>query len=293
MYGLLGNLPPRDRPVESKLRSVDHSKGYVVENLELDLNGIESVPAHFVKPASATGKLPVVLYHHAHGGDYGLGRSELLTGHGKYLQPPAYAEELTKQGYAALCIDAWTFGERHHSSEGVTFKQMLLTGQVLWGMMVYDSLKAVDYLVTRDDVDVNRIGALGLSMGGGMAWWTAALDTRIRACADICFLVDYHTLIKANRLGGIGFHFLVPNLLLHFTAAEINALIAPRAHLSLVGTRDKLTPASGLTQMDEALQRVYSDTKASEAWQLLRYNVGHQETAEGRAAVLQFLKKWL
>ncbi len=46
----------------------------------LDLNGVEAVPAYFVRPREATGRLPVILYNHAHGGDYELGKDELLRG---------------------------------------------------------------------------------------------------------------------------------------------------------------------------------------------------------------------
>jgi hypothetical protein len=62
------------------------------------------------------------------------------------LQKPPYAEILAGRGIASLCIDAWLFGERRGRTESEAFKQMLWNGQVLWGMMVYDSLRAVDYL---------------------------------------------------------------------------------------------------------------------------------------------------
>ena len=70
--------------------------------------------------------------------------------------------------------------------------KMLWEGQVMWGMMVYDSLRAIDYLVSRPDVDAARVATLGLSMGSTMAWWVAALDTRIKVCVDICCLTDFH-----------------------------------------------------------------------------------------------------
>ena len=82
----------------------------------------------------------------------------------------------TSAGYAALCIDTWAFGERRGRSEGHIFKHMLWHGQVMWGMMVYDNLRALDYLVAREDVDETRTATLGISMGSTMAWWTAALD---------------------------------------------------------------------------------------------------------------------
>lgn len=62
---------------------------------------------------------------------------------------------------------------------------MLLTGKVMWGMMIYDSLSALDYMQSRSDVQPDRIGTIGMSMGGLMAWWTAALDDRIKVCGFV------------------------------------------------------------------------------------------------------------
>jgi dienelactone hydrolase len=159
--------------------------------------------------------------------------------------------------------------------------------------MVYDSLRAVDYLVSRSDVDARRIGTLGISMGSTMAWWLAALDPRIQVCVDLCCLTDFQALIDSRGLDGHGIYYYVPGLLNHFTAAEINALIAPRPHLSLAGDYDPLTPPAGLARIDAALRQVYADQGAAERWSLLRYPIGHFETAAMRAAVVAWLKRWL
>ena len=168
LYNLLGDLPSRARPLDVQLIAEEERDEYVLERLELDLNGSEPVPAYFVRPKDVQGLPPVILYNHAHGGDYILGKDELLIGH-KVLQQPPYANVLTRLGFAALCIDAWAFGERRGRSEGELFREMLWSGQVMWGMMVYDSLRALDYLENRPDVDPARIGTLGLSMGSTMA----------------------------------------------------------------------------------------------------------------------------
>ncbi len=292
LYALLGDLPPRNRPVSSTLIAREERAGYILETLVLDLNGIETVPAYWVVPKHARGRLPTILYNHAHGGDYEIGKNELLVGR-KALQTPPYADALTAAGFAALCIDAWGFGERRGRTESALFKEMLWKGQVLWGMMVHDSLRAIDYLCTREDVDANRIGTLGLSMGSTMAWWLAALDPRVRVCVDLCCLTDFDSLIASHGLDGHGIYYYVPSLLKHFTTAEINALIAPRAHLSLAGDYDPLTPSAGLDRIDGELRQVYAERGAADAWQLKRYPIGHFETAAMRAEVMTFLKRWL
>ncbi|MGN6758272.1 MAG: dienelactone hydrolase family protein [Thermomicrobiales bacterium] len=289
---LLGDLPDRTRPVNAQLISEETRETYILETLMLDLNGIEPVPAYFVRPREVPGRVPVVLYNHAHGGDYVLGKDELIAGRSA-LQSPPYAAALAARGYASLAIDTWLFGERRGRTESELFKEMLWHGQVLWGMMVYDSLRAIDYLAMRDDVDLARLATLGLSMGSTMAWWVAALDERVKVCVDLCCLTDFQALIETRGLDGHGIYYYVPRLLKHFSTAEINQLIAPRPHLSLAGNFDRLTPPVGLDRIDQALQQTYTEMGVPEAWQLRRYNTGHFETADMRAAILAFLARWL
>lgn len=292
LYSLLGDLPPRNQPISAKKLATKEREHYRLEEWLLDLNGTDYVPAYFVKPLHSEGPYPTILFNHSHGGNYVLGKDELIKGN-HYLQNPPYAEELTKLGYAVLAIDAWGFGKRRGRTEGELFKEMLWKGQVLWGQMVYDSLRAIDYLVSRPDVDSNRIATMGISMGSYMSWWLSALDTRIKVCVEMCGLADFHSLIESRGLEGHGIYFYVPNLLKHFSTAEINSLIAPRPHISFAGNYDPLTPAKGLDIIDEHLQKVYQEKNAPAAWKMIRYNTGHFETEAMRADALTFLAEWL
>ena len=292
LWSLMGDLPAWDREISVSLVLEEERESYVLEKLVLDLNGIEPVPAYFVRPLSASEPMPAVLYNHAHGGDYVLGKDELIDGRDA-LQNPPYAEELARRGYCALCVDTWAFGERRGRTESEIFKEMLWRGQVMWGMMVYDSVRALDYLASRADVNAERIATLGISMGSTMAWWVAALDPRVKACIDLCCLTDYHALIRAGGLDGHGIYYYVARLLQHFTTAQINALIAPRAHLSIAGIYDSLTPPDGLDAIDAELKQAYEAEGAPDAWRLLRYHTGHFETAHARAEVVRFLDRWL
>jgi pimeloyl-ACP methyl ester carboxylesterase len=292
LYSLLGDLPPRDRPVGVKHLGEEHRGAYILERLVLDLNGVEVVSAYFTRPVEAEEPFPVVLFNHSHGGNYTLGKDELISGR-EYLQDPPYAQALAEQGWGALAIDAWNFGERRGRTESELFKELLWRGQVLWGLMVYDSIKAIDYLLTRPDVDSSRIATLGISMGSTMAWWVAALDPRVKVCIDICCLTDFEVLIEARGLDGHGIYYYVPGLLKHFSTASINALIAPRPHLSLAGNYDLLTPPKGLDKIDAGLKQAYGEMGASDAWRLVRYNTGHFETAAMRYEILEWLRQWL
>ena len=75
---------------------------------------------------------------------------------------------------------------------------------------------------------------------------------RLKVVVDICCLTDWHTLVEVDGLKGHGIYYYVPDLLNHFTTTQMNALIAPRAHLSLAGNQDNLTPVAGLEKVDSS-----------------------------------------
>lgn len=292
LYQLLGKLPDRHRPIAVKVISREETDELVVEKLLLDINGLEEVPAYFTKPKNKKGKLPVVLFNHSHFGQYHVGKDEYLRGR-EEMQDPPYALALARAGYAGLCIDSWGFGERKGPTELEIFKEMLWKGQVMWGMMVYDNLRALDYLETREDVDAKRIGTMGMSMGSTMAWWLAALDERIKVCVDLCCLTDFQALIEEKGLNLHGIYYYVPDLLNHFTTSQINGLISPRPHFGLAGRFDPLTPLKGLEKIDKDLKEIYQQDGAPDAWQLRIYDVGHLESPAMRQDIMAFFTKWL
>lgn len=292
LYQLLGKLPDRRWPMAVKVISQEETDTLIIQKLELDINGHELVPAFFTMPKKVAGKVPVVLFNHSHFGQYHVGKNEFLKGRPE-MQSPPYAVALAQAGYAGFCLDSWGFGERSGRPELDIFKEMLWQGQVMWGMMVYDNLRALDYLQTRPEVDTQRIATMGMSMGSTMAWWLAALDERIKVTVDLNCLTDFETLLEEKGLDRHGIYYYVPDLLNHFTTSTINALIAPRPHLGLAGRLDPLTPLKGLAKIDVYLKKVYAAEGAAEAWKLNIYNVGHLETAEMRQDILAFLKRWL
>lgn len=292
LYSLLGDLPSRSQPIVSKKVNEKRFENYILEDLILNLYGSNSISAYFLRPIETKPPFKTVIFNHSHGGNYELGKSELTEGN-VYLQLPTYADELTKMGYAVLCIDAWGFGTRNDQTESELFKESLWKGEVLWGKMVYDSLRAVDYVSSRSDVDELHIGTLGMSMGGVMAWWLAALDPRIKVCVDICSMVEFDELIESENLDKHGIYFYVPRLLKHFSTSDINALIAPRPHLCLAGNNDDLTPKKGLDIVDAEMKTIYKEKGNLAAWKMFRSEKDHVETVEMREETKSFLAKWL
>src|SRR5204863_213483 len=93
LWSLLGDLPARRTPTARVLKT-EQRPGYKLEHLELDLNGVQPVPAIMLIPDKIKAPAPAVLYIHWHGGDYPKGKEELIDGR-KVLQPyaPEYAEK--------------------------------------------------------------------------------------------------------------------------------------------------------------------------------------------------------
>jgi len=287
LWGLLGDLPDRDAPSKATLVRETEQDGFTQEDWLFEWNEMEPVPGVFLKPLRAKAPFPAVLYNHAHGGDYTLGKTELLKGRDALRH--AYGAELTKRGYAVLSIDAWCFGERQGRTESAVFKELLWRGKVLWGMMVFDTLKAFDYLAAREDVRADSIVSMGISMGGTMALWSTALESRIKACIDLCSLCEYEALITQQNLDKHGIYYYVPSLLKHFSAADLNALTLPRPRLCVVGRHDGLTPIEGALSLDQPMRSHADAAGHPDSWQLLITETGHFETEYSHQQVLSFL----
>jgi hypothetical protein len=295
LWSLLGDLPWSHQPGPATVLATEKHDGYTLERLVLDLNGIEPVPALLLIPDERAARAPGLLYIHWHGGMYDLGKEQLLIG---VDAQPAYAPVCAEKGLVTLAIDSWCFGERKHHENGGrgeqdTFKYMLWNGQVLWGMMMFDEFRAFDYLASRPEVDASHLGVLGMSMGSTKAWWLAALDPRVRVCLDVCCLTDFEELIRIHNLSGHSIFYFVPSLLKHFHTAQINELIVPRAHLSVNGRLDELTPPAGVERVRDYLMPLYQKYGKPEDCHIELFDCPHQELPQMRQLILEWMDTYL
>jgi hypothetical protein len=295
LWGLLGDVPWQHKPGPPTLLRREEHENYTLERWVLDLNGIEPVPALLLIPHKRQNPAPGMLYIHWHAGMYGLGKEQLLVG--VKAQPP-YAPVCAEKGIVTLAIDSWCFGERKHEADGSegeqnAFKLMLWKGQVLYGMMMFDEFRALAFLASHTEVDSSRLGVMGMSMGATKAWWLAALDPRVKVCMDICCLTDYEELIKAHGLKEHGIYYYVPSLLKHFQTAQINELIVPRAHLSVNGRRDPLTPPVGVDKIREYLLALYREHGRESDCRIELFDCEHVELWEMRKLILEWMDRFL
>lgn len=279
-------LPGR-RPVEAILVGQVEKPGFVIEHLRFDLG--EPVRGLLTRPSRAAGRLPAVLYCHAHGAKYEIGASELTDGRPSLIGP--YGPLLAEGGFVTLSIDMPTFGDRQVPGENALSKALLWQGKTLMGKMLGDLLAAFDWLAARNDVDPRRIAALGLSMGATHAFFLGAIEPRLARVAHLCCYADWATLVETGAHDLHGHYMTVPGLLAKTSIGEIAGLIAPRPQLICIGEADPLTPPQAVAR---AYRKTLSAYRAAGAESALRLIVepssGHQETPRMREAVMAFLR---
>ncbi len=300
---LLGKLPPRPDLPRVKMLARDDRGDYVLEKFQFDNNAGADVPGYLLLPKSSPGgKSPAILYCHWHGGEYDIGKEELFQA--KHTpEPPGPA--LAKRGFVVLGIDAYCFGERNGRGPGgpsekgrdgelSASKFNLWVGRTLWGMILRDDLMALDYLVSRPEIDRNRIGVMGMSMGATRSWWLMALDERVKTGVPICCLTRYQNLIQNQLLKAHGIYYFVPNVLTHFDTEAIIALIAPRPVLFLDGDQDGTSPVDGIHAIEDAVRPVYRLYDQEKSFQSDVYaGQGHLYTPEMWAKTLKWFDEKL
>jgi dienelactone hydrolase len=161
-------------------------------------------------------------------------------------------------------------------------------------MFVRDDQVALDYLCTRPEVDVKKIGATGISMGSTRSWWLAAVDDRIACVVGVACLTRYENLLRHGQLRAHGTYYFVNGILKHFDSEAVVALIAPRPVLFLTGELDAGSPADGIKVIEEKAGGVFKAVGAAEKFKSVRYpDIGHTYTPEMRKEMLAWFDKWL
>ena len=304
LWRLLGDLPELFTP-KVTIQEKQSRDGYGLERFTFD-NGVgDTVYGYVLIPSGRKGRGPAILYHHYHGGKYKQGKEEVISKAFSKLDF-ATGEALVREGYVVLCIDAYAFGERRFQgpagkkeeggrTESSLFKTFLWEGRTLWGMMVRDDLLALNYLVSRPEVDARRIAAMGMSMGSTRTWWAAGLDERIKVAVSVACLTRYQNLIAHGEVRQHGIYYYVPNMLKERIDAEsVVGLIVPRPHLTLTGDKDGGSPADGvrvINAFEEYLYKLYG--KAENFRGVLYEGVGHEYTPEMWEETLKWLKRHL
>ncbi len=230
------------------------------------------MPVYLLLPKGVTAPLPVVLAYHGHG--YGVKDIVGLWENGdERLEPDGYhadfAVELCRRGMAVAAPEIACFGERQTDFSGLNAGKVrmptpttcensaawaAMLGLSILGMRIRDSLRLTDYLQSISEVDGARIGAMGISGGGMMTFFHAAVDARIKSSVVSGYFCGFRESILGVQHCPCNY---VPGMLKLGDISDLAGLIAPRRLLIQAGTRDCIFPIDSVKRQYENARRAY------------------------------------
>jgi dienelactone hydrolase len=198
----------------------------------------DEVRAYLLVPDGG-GPFGAVVAHHQHNSEWHLGKAEVVGLAGNPLQ--AFGPALARRGVVVLAPDAVAFEDRRAAGEGGRqhFNAMayrLVQGRLLMTTVLGDAGLALAALLARDDVDRERVGALGHSYGGSITLFQAALDERVRfACASGAACTFRRRMADGT---GIELAQIVPGIVDVADVDDLVRMIAPRPLLLVSAPED-------------------------------------------------------
>jgi dienelactone hydrolase len=278
----------------------------------------ERVPVLIYRPAKAAKKLPAVIVLHGTGGNKEAQRPWLL--------------HLAKRGIMGVAIDARHHGERAGDARGAeAYNEAIVRawkakpGEPQEHPFYYDTCwdiwRTADYLETRDDVDPQRLGIIGISMGGIETWLAASVDERFRVVVPAISVQSFRWSLENEKWQGrantikaaheaaakdLGeakvnakvcralWEKVIPGILDPFDCPSMIRLFAGRPLLILNGELDANCPLEGAKLAFAAAEEAYQAKGAGDRLQIMvAKGSGHTVTAEHRQAALDWFEKWL
>ena len=255
----LGGPWPESCDLRPETLRTEHKQGYRLEWITYEVDPGDRVPAIVLVPdgAGTTSPSPAIAVWHQHNGQWDIGKSEPagLTGDAVHHT----GVSLAKLGYVVLCPDAICFEDRQDPSgklqgecyERFEFLRYVVDGKCMAWKNILDMRAAIDYLASRQDVDDQRLGCYGHSMGSTHTWLVGPWEPRLKCLVGNCSLPTYSA-IHRTRLVHC-FPNFIPGLNQFGDTPDIAALIAPRAlHLNF-GENDQGSP---IEEVREGVQRI-------------------------------------
>jgi dienelactone hydrolase len=259
----LGGPWPEPCDLKPRLIKSEQKDGYRLEWVDYAVEPGDRVPAILLIPdgVSATSPAPAVAVWHQHNGQYHLGKTEPAGLAGDPSHHTGVA--LAKLGYVVLCPDALCFEERQDPAEKLKggqyerfeFLRYVVDGKCMAWKNILDMQRAVDFMVTRPEIDGDRLGCYGHSMGSTHTWLVGPWEGRLKCLVGNCCLPTYAGIHRTRILHC--FPNFVPGLGAIGDTPDMAALIVPRRlHLNL-GEKDGGTPIKEAKAGIERIQRAY------------------------------------
>ena len=294
MIQALGGLPERT-PLNARTVAVLDREDYKIEKVIFESQPRFFVTANLYLPKKGVAPYPGILFP--------LGHEEGAKAHSAWQQ---VLVSLAKKGFVALAWDTLGQGERvqlydpdfgesklvrsttEHTIMGI---QCLLIGDGLARYTIWDGMRALDYLVSRPEVDATRIGCTGNSGGGTHTAYLSALDDRIKVAAPSCFLTSWRRLLETIGPQDAE-QCLPPSLENGLDHPDFVHAFAPKPYLMLSAVRDFFSITGARETYAEA-KRIYGVLGAAEQLSMVEADDGHGYTKPRRLAAYRWFSRWL
>ncbi|MFO0871778.1 MAG: alpha/beta hydrolase family protein [Pirellulales bacterium] len=293
MQQVMGKVPGDSKRVPLALKTLEETPlaGIVRRKIEYQTEPRDSVRAYLFLPQGGTERRAAVLCLHQ---TTNIGKQEPAgLGGNPNLH---YALHLAQRGYVTLAPDYPSFGEHTFDFADSSFGYASGSMKAIW-----DNMRAIDLLQSLPEVDGERIGCIGHSLGGHNTMFTAVFDPRIKVMVSNCGFTRFHKYYEGKLAGWTSARYM-PRIaqLYHnqpdevpFDFPEIVAAFAPRPFLASSPVGDGNFEVSGVKDTLEAARPIYA-LYGKEGHLRANYpNCGHDFPAEVRAVAYDFLDEHL
>lgn len=296
---MLGLSPlPEKTPLRPTVTGTVERDGIVVEKLHFQSQPGLYVTANFYRPKEVTKPLPTILYVCGHGQVKMDGVS-----YGNKVKYHHHAVWFAHHGYCCLVIDTLQLGEiegQHHGTYRLGRWWWISRGYTPAGVEAWNGVRALDYLETRPEVDMSRLGVTGRSGGGIYTWWLAAIDDRPRCLVPVAGITDLENYVVDHCIEGhCDCMFMVNTYGWDFPL--VAALSAPRPTLFSNSDKDTIFPLSGVIRAHDQLRSLHElyaknakgGKKGTNQLGLLITEGPHSDTQELQVPAFRWMNRWL
>src|SRR5262245_34247714 len=278
-------LPPRT-PLKATVTGTRARDDVAIEMVHFQSKPGLYVTGNLYRPKDNKKKLPTILYVCGHSGRGRDGNKTEFQDHGMWF---------ARNGYVCLVIDTLQLGEiagKHHGTYNLGRWWWHSLAYTPAGVECWNGVRAIDYLVSRPDVDVDKIGVTGISGGGASTVWIAAADDRVKVAVPVSGMSDLESYVSNKVINGHCDCMFLVNLY-RWEWTTIAALIAPRPMLFANSDNDRIFPMDGNRRIIARLREVYKLYDKGELVDDYVSKGGHDYRRDLRLAIFRWFNKHL
>lgn len=278
---------PEKTPLNAKTTGTIVDKpDYTVEMVHFQSRPGLYVTANLYLPKPLNGKFPAIIYQCGHSNEKRDGNKTAYQDWGIWF---------AKHGYVALVTDSLQLGEIasfHHGTYKENRWWWHSMGYTPAGVECWNAIRGIDYLVSRPEVDAERIGATGISGGGSATMWIAAADERVKAAAPVSGMADLQYYVGEDGVNGhCDCMFAYNHTRWNWT--QIPALICPRPLLFVNSDADPIFPMSANNRVINRLEWLYARFGVGDKVDAVVSVGGHGYREDLRREIFEFFNRYL